>query len=150
MIRETKVKIDVPDHKGSTQLCDENLEWYRKVKNHLKGAHEDMQGILEAVEGRRTEVTQDEFDRGLGLMLDLDCNQVSAAMFHMLNQLFTGETHRELSDHRSAQGLEVWRSITVNLTDKGPYNRSALLDRINSPTRAKTMAGVRAVLKEWE
>ena len=36
MIRETKVKIEVPDHKGSTTLCNENLEWYRKVKNHLK------------------------------------------------------------------------------------------------------------------
>jgi hypothetical protein len=147
MIRETRVKVDVPDHKGSVSLSEENMEWFRKVKNHLKGSHKDIQKILEAVEGRRTEIAQDELDKNFGLMVDLDCNQVSTAMYHILNQLFTGEAHRELSDHQSAQGLEVWRSITVNLTDKGPYKRSALLERINAPTRAKTMAGVRAVLK---
>ena len=120
MIRETKIKVDVPDHKGSTKLCDENLEWYRKVKNHLKGAHKDMQAILERVEGRRTEVGQAELDRNFDLMVDLDCNQLSAAMFHMLNQLLTGEAHKELSDNESASGLEVWRSITMNLSDKRP------------------------------
>ena len=138
MIRETRVKIDVPDHKGSTQLCDENLEWYRKVKNHIKGAHKDMCAVLGVIEGRRTEILQAELDRNFGLMIDLDCNQLSAAVFHMLNQLLSGEAHRELSDHDSVQGLEVWRSITANLTDKGPHKRTALLNMINSPSRAKT------------
>ena len=150
MIRETKVKIDVPDHKGSVSLSEENMEWYRKVKNHLKGSHKDVQRILEKVEGRRTEIQQDDFDSNFGLMVELDSNQLSTAIYHMLNGLLTGEAHKELSDHESAQGLEVWRSITVNLTDKGPYKRSALLDRINNPQRAKTMAGVRVALKEWE
>ena len=36
MIRDTRVKVDVPDHKGSTALCDENLEWYRKVNKPPK------------------------------------------------------------------------------------------------------------------
>jgi hypothetical protein len=68
----------------------------------------------------------------------------------MLNQLLTGEAHKELSDHDTAEGLEVWRAITVNLTDKGPHKRAALLERINVPSRAKSMAGVRMVLKDWE
>ena len=118
MIRETKVKIDVPYHKGSTQLCDENLEWYRKVKNHLKGAHKDMCAVLENIEGRRTEILQSDLDRNFDLVIDLDCNQLSAAVFHMLNRLLSCEAHKELSDHDSVQGLEVWRSITTNLTNK--------------------------------
>ena len=28
MIRETKVKVDVPDHKGSASLTEDNMEWY--------------------------------------------------------------------------------------------------------------------------
>ena len=147
MIRETKVKVEVPDHKDSVALNDENLEWFRKVKNHIKGAHKDMHRILEQIEGRRTEITQDDLDRNFGLMTDLDCNQLSSAVFHMLNHFLTGEAHKELSDHESAEGLEVWRAITINLTDKGPHKRATLLNRINSPPRAKTMQGVRAVLK---
>ena len=150
MVRETRVKVDVPDHKGSTTLCYENMEWFRKVKNHLKGCHKDVAAILERVEGRRTEVTQDDLDRNFGLMIDLDANQLSNAMYHMLNQLLSGKAHKELSDHETAQGLEVWRAITANLTSKGPIKRSALLDKVNSPPRAKTMVGVRAVLKCWE
>ncbi len=83
-------------------------------------------------------------------MVDLDCRQLSTAMYHMLNQLLTGEAHKELSDHDTAEGLEVWRAITVNLTDKGPHNRATLLERINVSLRAKSMAGVRMVLKDWE
>ena len=83
-------------------------------------------------------------------MIDLDCRQLSTAMYHMLNQLLTGEAHKELSDHDCAAGLEVWRAITVNLTDKGPHKISALLEKINAPPRAKNMAGVRMVLKDWE
>ena len=150
MIRDTRVKVDVPDHKGSTALCDENMEWYRKVKNHLKGSHKDLQAILEKVEGRREEITKEDLQNNLGLMIDLDCRQLSCAVYHMLNGLLTGEAHKELSDHESVQGLEVWRALTVNLTDRGPYKRSALLDRLNCPPRAKAMAGVRAILKEWE
>ena len=41
-------------------------------------------------------------------------------------------------------------SITVNLTDKGPHKRSALLEKINAPARAKTLQSVRMLLKEWE
>ena len=81
-----------------------------------------MQTILEQVEGRRTEITQAELDQNFGLMVDLDCNQLSAAIYHMLNHITTGEAHKELSDHKRAQGLEVWRSITVYLTDRGPFN----------------------------
>ena len=132
MIRETKVKVEVPDHKGSVTLCDDNLEWYRKVKNHMKGAHKDVQQILDAIEGRRVEVTQHDLDTNFGLMVELDCNQLSVAVYHMLNQLLTGEAHKELSDHESAEGLEVWRAITVNLTDKGPHKRAALLERRRS------------------
>ena len=150
MIRETRITIDVPDHKGSTTLCDENMEWYRKVKSHLKGSHKDLPAILDQVEGRRSEIQQRDLDTNFGLMIDLDCSQLSTAMYHMLNQLFTGEAHKELSDHATAQGLEVWRALTMNLTDKGPLKRSALLDKVNNPPRAKNMAGVRAVLKEWE
>ncbi len=150
MIRETKVKVDVPDHKGSTQLCDENLEWYRKVKNHLKGAHKDMGDALAAIEGRRSEISQDDLNRNFGLMIDFDCNQLSAAVFHMLNQLLSGKAHKELSDHESVQGLEVWRSITMNLTDKGPHKRTALLTKVNSPPRTKNMQEVRRTLKDWE
>ena len=117
MIRETRIKLDVPDHKGSLALSDENLEWFRKVKNHMKGCHRDMQPILEAIEGRRTEIAQYKLDNNLGLMVELDCNQLSAAVYHMLNQLLTGEAHKELSDHERVQGLEVWRAITLNLTD---------------------------------
>ena len=83
-------------------------------------------------------------------MIDLDCGQLSAAIFHMLNGLLTGEAHKELSDHESAQGLEVWRSITVNLSDKGPHKHTTLLDRINCPPRAKSMQAMRGTLKEWE
>ena len=127
MIRETKVKVEVPDHKGSLTLCDDNLEWYRKVKNHLKGSHKDVPAVLEAVEGRQSEIVDEDLHRNLGLMIDLDCRQLSTAMYHMLNQLLTGEAHKELSDHDCAAGLEVWRAITVNLTDKGPHNRAALI-----------------------
>jgi hypothetical protein len=126
------------------------MEWYRKVKNHLKGSHKDLQAILEYVEGRREEITKEDLARNLGLMIDLDCRQLSCAIYHMLNGLLTGEAHKELSDHESVQGLEVWRALTVNLTDKGPHKRSALLERLNQPPRARTMAGVRAILKEWE
>ena len=147
MIRETKVKVEVPDHKGSVTLCDDNLEWYCKVKNHMKGAHKDVQQILDAIEGRRVEVTQHDLDTNFGLMVELDCNQLSAAVYHMLNQLLTGEAHKELSDHERAQGLEVWRSITINLTDRGPHKRCALLNKINSPPRAKNMQAVRGTLK---
>ena len=77
-------------------------------------------------------------------MIDLDCRQLSAALYHMLNQLLTGETHNELSDHSCAAGLEVWRVITVNLTDKGPHNRAMLLEKINTPQRANNMVG-----REW-
>ncbi len=94
MIRETKVKVDVPDHKGSMSLCDENLEWYRKVRNHLKGSHKDVQAVLEKIEGRRTEIRQEELDTAFGMMIDLDCNQLSAAVYHMLNGLLTGEAHK--------------------------------------------------------
>ena len=94
MIRETKVKVDVPDHKGSMSLCDENLEWYRKVRNHLKGSHKDVQAVLEKIEGRRTEIQQHELDNAFGMMIDLDCNQLSAAVYHMLNGLLTGEAHK--------------------------------------------------------
>ncbi len=118
MIRETKIKVDVPDHKGSTTLCDEHLEWYRKVKNHMKGAHRDVHAVLQAIEGRTTEISQADLNRNFGLMIDLDCGQLSTAVFHMLNQLLTGEAHKELSDHEGTQGLEVWRSITINITDK--------------------------------
>ncbi len=106
-----------------------------------------MQPILEAIEGRRTDIAQYELDRNLGLMVELDCNQLSAAVYHMLNQLLTGDTHKELSDHERAQGLEVWRAITLNLTDRGPHNRRLLLDRINNPARAKSMQAVRGTLK---
>ena len=109
-----------------------------------------MQAILEKVEGRREEITKEDLARNLGLMIDLDCRQLSCAVYHMLNGLLTGEAHKELSDHESVQGLEVWRALTVNLTDKGPHKRSALLERLNQPPRARTMAGVRAILKEWE
>ncbi len=95
MIRDTRVKVDLPDHKGSTTLCDENMEWYRKVKNHLKGSHKDVPNILEAVEGRSAEIRQGDLDSNFGLMVDLDCNQLFAAVYHMLNQLFTGETHKQ-------------------------------------------------------
>ncbi len=44
IIRDTKG--NVPDHKGSTAVSDENLEWFRRVRNHLKGAHKDVQPIL--------------------------------------------------------------------------------------------------------
>ncbi len=150
MIRETKMKIDVPDHKGSTSLCDENMEWYRKVRNHMKGSHKDVPAILDKIEGRRTEISQSDLDANVGLMIDLDTKQLSTAMFHMLNQLLTGEAHKELSDLESAQGLEAWRGLTLNLTEKGPLKRSALLERINNPVRANNMAGVRAALKDWE
>ena len=76
-----------------------------------------MQPILDAIEGRRTETTQYELDNNLGIMVELDCNQLIAAVYHMLNQLLAGEAHKELSDHERAQGLEVWRAITLNLTD---------------------------------
>ncbi len=105
---------------------------------------------MEQVEGRQTPISQHELVTGFGLMVDINCRQLSAAMFHMLNQLFTGEAHKELSDHETAEGLEVWRTITINLTNKGPLKRSALLDKVNAPARAKTMAGVRGILKEWE
>ncbi len=109
-----------------------------------------MHRILEHIEGQMTEITQDNLDRNFGLVTNLDCNQQLSAVFHMLNHFLTGEAHKELSDHESAEGLEVWRAITMNLTDKGPHKRATLLNRINSPPRAKTMQGVRAVLKEWE
>ncbi len=144
------MKVEVPDHKGSLTLCDDNVEWYRKVKNHLKGSHKDVPAVLEAVEGRRSEISDVDLHRNLGLMIDLDCRQLSAALYHMLNQLFTGEAHKELSDHDCAAGLEVWRAITVNLTDKGPHKRAALIEKINGPLRAKSMAGVRMRLKYWE
>ena len=127
MIRETRVEVDVPDHKGSVHLNEENLEWYRKVKNHMRGTHKDVQKVLDQVEGRREEIAQADLDQNFGLMFDLDCNQLSTAVYMMLNQLLTGEAHKELSDHENAQGLEVWRSITINLTEKGPLKRSALL-----------------------
>ena len=150
MICETNVKVEVPDHKGSLTLCDDNLEWYRKVNNHLKGSHKDVPVVLEAVEGRQSEIVDEDLHRNLGLMIDLDCRQLSTAMYHMLNQLLTGEAHKELSDHDCAAGLEVWRAITVNLTDKGPHNRVMLLENINTPHRVKNMVGVRMVLKDWE
>ncbi len=139
MIRETKMKINVLDHKGSTSFCGENMEWYRKVRNHLRGAHKDVLAILDKIEGRRTEIRQSDLDTNLGLMIDLDTKQLSTAMFHMLNQLLTGEAHKELSDLESAQGLEAWRGLTLNLTEKGPLKRSALLERINNPVRANNM-----------
>ncbi len=150
LIRETRVKVDVPDHKGSTTLCDENMEWYRKVRNRLKGAHKDIPAILDKVEGRRTEITQGDLVSNFGLCVDLDTTQLSTAMYHMLNQLLSGEAHKELSDLESAQGLEAWRGLTLNLTEKGPLKRSVLLEKVNNPVRAKSMAGVRAALKEWE
>ena len=94
MIRETRIKVDVPDHKGSLTLCDDNLEWYRKVKNHMKGSHRDVQPILDAIKGRKTEITQSDLDTNFGIMCELDCNQLSAAVYHMLNQLLTGEAHK--------------------------------------------------------
>ena len=126
------------------------MEWYRKVKNHLKGSHKDVPKILEAVEGRSVEIRQGDLDSNFGLMVELDCNQLSTAVYHMLNQLLTGEAHKELSDHDNAQGLEVWRALTANFTSKGPLTISALSDRVNNPPRANNMAGVRAVLKDWE
>ncbi len=97
------------------------MEWYRKVRNHLKGSHKSIPEILDKVEGRRTEIQQTDLDANLGLMVDLDIRQLSAAMYHMLNQLLTGEAHRELSDLESANGLEAWRVLTLNLTEKGPH-----------------------------
>ncbi len=94
MIRDTRVKVDVPDHKGSTALCDENMEWYRKVKNHRKGSHKDLQVILEKVEGRREEITKEDLEKNLGLMIDLDCRQLSCAVCHMLHGLLTGEARK--------------------------------------------------------
>ncbi len=91
-----------------------------KVNNHLKGAHKDMCAVLEKIEGRRTEILQHNLDRNFDLMIDLDCNQLSAAVFHMLYQLLSGKAQKELSDHDSVQGLEVWRTIATKLTDKGP------------------------------
>ncbi len=126
------------------------MEWYRKVRNHLKGAHKDIPAILDKVEGRRTEITQVDLVSNFGLCVDLDTTQLSTAMYHMLNQLLSGEAHKELSDLESAQGLEAWRGLTLNLTEKGPLKRSALLEKVNNPVQAKTMAGVRATLKEWE
>ena len=113
----------------------------------MKGAHRDVHAVLQAIEGRTTEISQGELNNNFGLMIDLDCGQLSAAIFHMLNGLLTGEAHKELSDHESAQGLEVWRSITVSLSDKGPHKRTALLDRINCPPRAKNMQAMRGTLK---
>ena len=66
-----------------------------------------MQAVLENIEGRRTEIQQDELDNNFGMMMDLDCNQLSVAVYHMLNGFLTGEAHKELSDHERAQGLEV-------------------------------------------
>ena len=99
------------------------MEWYRNVKHHFKGSHKDLPAILDQVEGRRSEIQQRDLDTNFGLMIDLDCSQLSAAMYHMLNQLLTGEAHKELHDHATTQGLEVWRALTMNLTDKGHFEK---------------------------
>ena len=110
-------------------------------KNHMKGSHKDVQPILDAIEGRNTEITQSDLDTNFGIMCDLDCNQLSAAVYHMLNQLLTGKAHKELSDHERAQGLEVWRAITLNLTNRGPHKRCVLLEKAQQPTESQDNAG---------
>ncbi len=109
-----------------------------------------MQNILDQVEGRRTEITQADLDSNFGTMVDLNNIQLSSAIYHMLNQLLSGEAHKELSNLETAQGLEVWRRITINLTDKGPLKRGIFLGKINGPPRANNMAAMRGILKEWE
>ena len=70
-------------------------------------------------------------------MVDLDIRQLSAAMYHMLNQLLTGEAHRELSDLESANGLEAWRVLTLNLTEKGPHKEERTVGEYQQPTAGK-------------
>ena len=112
------MKIDVPDHKGSITLCDDNLVVQEGKTNHMKGAHRDVHAVLKNIEGGTVEITQEELDINFDLMIGLDCGQLSAAVFHVLNQFLTGKAHKELSDHEGTQGLEVWRTITINITDK--------------------------------
>ncbi len=89
-------------------------------------------------------------DKSFGIMTDLDVNELSAALFSLMNITLTGEAYRALNNVRVGGGLEVWRILTTDLTSKGPQRRQVLLKRIANPRRGKSLQEVVTIVRDWE
>lgn len=114
------------------------------------GMHKSMREIFDVVESLKTPISHSQIAAIWGIMIDIDLNELSNSVFAMLNQMIVGEIYAILTDTIEGGGLDVWRMVTVILTDKEQHRRQALFARINSPKRAKELNYVQATLRDWE
>ena len=97
------------------------MEWFRRTRNHLIGMDKDVSKVLDEVEARSTIL--DEYamaDMQARLVTDLDVNDLASAMWQFLNAILIGDAFKALDATEHANGLEVWRNITRQLTEKSP------------------------------
>ena len=106
-IRDGRLRTGLPDHGGSIAFTDGNLEWYRKVRNHLIGLHRDIRAILDFVEMHRDPIADAHISVNFGRATDIDCAELASAMWSMLNQVLTGKAHSILTNTREGSGLDV-------------------------------------------
>ena len=138
-----------PAHTGTLQISEAACEWYHKTRYHLLPMDSNMASILNFVESSPEPLNSMSLNHlASTLMLDFDIAHLAAAMFGFMNGVLSGEAHTILRTVVDANGLEVWRLVTKNITNRSVTRRNTLLKSISRVTPAKHLQYMMVKLRE--
>ncbi len=106
----------------------------------MLGMEKEVSKLLDVIEAHPCPLTPATMaDLQGSLMTDLDIYDLASAMWQFLNAILVGDVFKALDATEHANGLEVWRKITRQFTEKSPERRQALLGSFTSVHPAKTL-----------
>ena len=112
--------------------------------------NKDVSKVLNHTESMIVPLSHDGLsDLQATLMVDLDVEDLSSAMFQFMNSVLEGDAFKALDATQDANGLEVWRKVTKQLTEKSPDRRQALINSLTTIMPAKAIEDVPANIQEW-
>ena len=136
--------------------------WHTHVRSYLVGRHDDMGTFLDWIENRGNQViTYDdlrhlssEHSGGDGLMMSMDPIGASKELWSWLNLSLEKSTKAQQTFRSVAElnGAEVYRKLVVPLGKSKPSvtRRGRLRDRVQQPSRAKSMVTIMDAVGDWE
>ena len=118
----------LPAHTGTLQISEAAMEWYHKTRYHLLPMDANMANILNAVEVSAEPLDAMSMNRmSSSLMLDFDLVHLAASMFGFMNAVLSGEAHTVPRMAADTNGLDVWRLVTKQITNRSATRRNPLL-----------------------
>ncbi len=130
---------------------DNGNTWRHDVYNYIVSRCPEAEVILNWAEQRgATEITREELVKGIGLAVEMEADVLS---HHVWGFLQHGLSHSALQTFRNTEkrnGLEVWRSLVLEINSRTDCRKHGLRDRVQRPAQAADNQSIKLAMGSWE